>query len=127
MLMERGVHLPLFEITVAIETLNVKYKAKQRLNSELAILKPHRNLTCCVYVWGSLSIYKEGSCSCNLNTTLAHCSTESRKETKLATKTATDFISLYGIIVEFFGKFNGEVITILFLLISFRGVHINLC
>lgn len=48
--MESGgdIYLSLSEITVAIETPNVKYKAKQRLNSILAALKPHGSLTCCV-------------------------------------------------------------------------------
>ncbi|KAA8594050.1 hypothetical protein FQN60_004884 [Etheostoma spectabile] len=49
---------PLVSLTVAIETPNVKHKAKQRLNSPLAAPKPHGSLTC-VIVWGSLSTYKE--------------------------------------------------------------------
>lgn len=75
-----GVHLSPSEITVAIETPNVKYKAKQRLTSILAGIKPHGSLTCCVYVWGSLSTYKEGPCSCNVTTTLAYLSPETEQK-----------------------------------------------
>lgn len=62
--------------TVAIETPNVNYKAKQRLTSILAGIKPPGSLTCCVYVWGSLSTYREGPCSCNLTTASARLSAE---------------------------------------------------
>ena len=50
--MERGVHW--YPLTVAIETLYVKYKAKKRPNYIGRSLKPHGSLTCCVYVRGSL-------------------------------------------------------------------------
>ena len=74
--MERGVRLSLPEITVAIETPNVKYKAKQRVNTILAAPKPHGSLACCVYVWGSLSAHKEDPLSCNVTTTSERLGTE---------------------------------------------------
>lgn len=103
--MERGVHLSLSEITVAIETPNVKYKAKQRLNSILAALKPRGSLTCCVYVRGSLSAYKEGPCSCNVTMTLEYLSTETEQKRDQVCK--LPLIS-YDIIVEINEKHTTE-------------------